>query len=394
MYDAARHVPLVADPWDESAAGASIAEIAGDALARFDPHAFWPAHPLDEGLSDGATQLYFGATGVIWALDHLARAGAGTRAFDFTPVLPRLLEASGAQHRRHPYPRHASYLMGEVGALLLWLKLAPEAAIADALAARITDNDGLPVMELMWGTPGTMLACVFAAAMTGEARWRGLWRGQAARLLADLGETRAGALWTQRLYGHVARYLGLVHGYAGNMGALLRGWDWLDAASRARIADAAPRALAALAWESDEGANWPAVAGEDQPPYLVQVCHGAPGIVVGLAGGPLADPDLDRLLRRAGDLIVRTGPLAKGPNLCHGTAGNGYALLKLHARGGDPARLAQARAFAMTAIAQCRDARRRYGRGRYSLWTGDLGLAVFLWDCIRGEAAFPTLDVF
>jgi hypothetical protein len=27
-------------------------------------------------------------------------------------------------------------------------------------------------------------------------------------------------------------------------------------------------------------------------------------------------------------------------------------------------------------------------------WTGDPGLAIYLWDCLRGTAAFPTLDVF
>ena len=48
----------------------------------------------------------------------------------------------------------------------------------------------------------------------------------------------------------------------------------------------------------------------------------------------------------------------------------------------------------MTAIAQCREARVRHGRGRYSLWTGDVGLAVYLRDCISGEPLFPTVDVF
>jgi len=56
--------------------------------------------------------------------------------------------------------------------------------------------------------------------------------------------------------------------------------------------------------------------------------------------------------------------------------------------------LERARAFAMTAIAQFRQARANYGRGRYSLWTGDLGLAVYLRDCISGAPAFPTVDVF
>jgi hypothetical protein len=31
---------------------------------------------------------------------------------------------------------------------------------------------------------------------------------------------------------------------------------------------------------------------------------------------------------------------------------------------------------------------------RYSLWTGDPGFAIYLWDCLRGCADFPTLDVF
>ena len=48
----------------------------------------------------------------------------------------------------------------------------------------------------------------------------------------------------------------------------------------------------------------------------------------------------------------------------------------------------------MTAIAQSREARARFGHGRYTLWTGDIGLAVFLWDCITGKPAFPTVDVF
>ena len=35
-----------------------------------------------------------------------------------------------------------------------------------------------------------------------------------------------------------------------------------------------------------------------------------------------------------------------------------------------------------------------FGQFRYYLWTGDLGFAGYLWDCLRAEAQFPTLDVF
>ena len=86
--------------------------------------------------------------------------------------------------------------------------------------------------------------------------------------------------------------------------------------------------------------------------------------------------------------------MAKGSNLCHGTAGNGYAFLKLYERTGDDRWLARARAFAMHAIAQAEEEASTLGRLRYSLWTGDPGLAIYLWDCLRGRAAFPTLDVF
>jgi hypothetical protein len=56
--------------------------------------------------------------------------------------------------------------------------------------------------------------------------------------------------------------------------------------------------------------------------------------------------------------------------------------------------LERARAFAMHAIAQFEADSERFGDLRYSLWTGDLGLALYLWDCIRGRPAFPTVDVF
>lgn len=388
MYEPARHVPLRPDPWDPAAAELAVREIVEDALARFDPERSWPAHPLDEGVADGATTLYFGAAGAIWALGHL-RVGR-----EFAPVLPRLLAANRAEYAAMGwYPDHASLLMGDVGVLLLTMRLAPEAALADRLHARIEANLELPVLELMWGTPGTMLAARFMAEITGHDRWRALYLTQARRLLAELEETEFGPLWTQRLYGRSSRYIGPVHGFAGNIQALFAGWDWLEDGPRVRVAGAVMRTLAATARESAMGVNWPAVAGEAYP-RLVQYCHGAPGIVTTFAASPVRAPELDSLLRRAGELVWGAGPLAKGSNLCHGTGGNGYALLRLYRHFGEPLWLERARAFAMTAIAQCRDARRRYRRGRYTLWTGDLGLAVYLRDCLAAEPRFPTMDVF
>ena len=132
----------------------------------------------------------------------------------------------------------------------------------------------------------------------------------------------------------------------------------------------------------------------EKPPTLCQHCHGAPGMVTTFAAAPFATPEFDALLLDAGQFTWAAGPLTKGSNLCHGTGGNGYAFLKLYRRTNDPIWLDRARQFAMTAIIQSRGARQVVGRERYSLWTGDVGLAIYLWDCITGEPRFPTVDVF
>jgi hypothetical protein len=393
--DPARHVPLRPLRWDERDAALTIEEIVSDALAHLDTERFWAAHPLDDGSRDGHTSLYFGATGAIWGIDYLARVGATKAHFDFRPMLSRLMNANQAEQRDYgDYAAHGSLLFGDLGTALSVMRLDPTPAIADLVYARADANTTLPVRELMWGLPGSMLACVHMAAMTTETRWRVLFAAQAARLLGELEETAQGPLWTQDLYGQRVPFLGPVHGYAGNMIALTRGWDWLTDDQRARIAAAIPRTLAANARRSDDGATWPAVAGSAKPPDLCQHCHGAPGMVTALADAPFRSDELESLLIQGGTFTWAAGPLAKGSNLCHGTGGNGYAFLKLYRRTKDLIWLERARAFAMTAIAQCREAHDQFGRGRYSLWTGDIGLAVYLWDCITAEPGFPTIDLF
>jgi hypothetical protein len=397
MLEYARHVPLQPLPWSANEARSAIEDIVSDALIHFDEKRFWPAHPLEDGLLDGHASFYFGATGVIWALEYLRRVGATEAHIDFRPVLQRLVEANKAQFtsgKNRGYAEHGSFLFGDMGTALLAMRLAPTPATADLIETRAKANMALPVRELMWGMPGSMLACVHMAEMTDEPRWRALFRLQASRLLDELQETPNGPLWTQDLYGSHLQYLGPVHGYAGNMIPLIRGWDWLSVEQRDRIADIVPRTLSMNAWRSDLGASWRAVVGYDRPPTLCQHCHGAPGMVTTFADAPFSSPAFDALLVEGGHFTWAAGPLAKGSNLCHGTGGNGYAFLKLHRRTKDPIWIERARAFATTAISQCREARKKFGRGRYSLWTGDVGLAVYLWDCLTGEPRFPTIDVF
>jgi hypothetical protein len=398
MYDPSRHLALISTDWDPDAARCAIQEIVDDAATRFDPDGLWPSHPLDEGVPDGNASLYFGAAGVLWALDFLKREGAAEHELDIASLLPRLLEVARQQFAfvapmSQIEPRRPSYLFGDVPVLLMMIRAGASGA-ADELFGRIEDNLDLPVLELMWGFAGNMLACLFAAKMTGESRWRELYLAQARRLLDELEDSDQGPLWTQDLYGQTRKFLGPVHGYAGNMLALLRGWDWLSDADQSRIRQAIPATLQANAQRDEMGVNWPGVVPADPTKLLVQHCHGAGGMVTALADRHVASPPLLALLQSGAELVWRAGPLAKGSNLCHGTGGNGFAFLKLHALTGDPIWLDRARAFAMHGIDQCRAAKAEYGRGRYSLWTGDVGLACFLHECLSGSARFPTIDVF
>jgi lantibiotic modifying enzyme len=115
-----------------------------------------------------------------------------------------------------------------------------------------------------------------------------------------------------------------------------------------------------------------------------QWCHGAPGIVATLAH--VLDVEL---AVAGGELAWRAGPLRKGASLCHGTAGNGYAFLALLERTGDERWLERARTFAMHAAGQVARSRSDYGRGFYTLWTGDLGTALYFADCIDGGGELP-----
>lgn len=395
MIEPSRHVPLRSEPWNQGGAVQAIDEIVGDALARFGGDQFWPAHPLDGGTSDGHSSIYVGAAGVIWALEYLKRVGTTKANFDFRPYLLQLLERTKREMATYEdYANNGSLLFGDMGTALLIMRLEPSSTLADLIHMRAAANTHLPIRELMWGMPGSMLACLSMSEITGEARWQAIYETQAERLIADLQETPDGPIWEQDLYDRHLKYLGPVHGYAGNMVPLLRGWEWLAEHQRARIADAVPRTLSKNAWRTDIGTSWRATVGHDKPPGLCQYCHGAPGMVVTFADAPFESAEFETLLVEGGQFSWAAGPLAKGSNLCHGTGGNGYAFLKLYRRTKDAMWLERARAFAMTAIAQCREARKEYGRGRYSLWTGDVGLAIYLWDCLTEAPHFPTIDIF
>jgi hypothetical protein len=402
LFDPQRHEPLEAHAWDETCARDWIARYVDDAHATFSREHLWPTHPRDAGddIADvPCPMLYFGAAGVIWALDHLARAGATAAPSDFASVVAELEARNTALVEPWGYGVEG-LLMGRSGIRLLHYRLAADrpdadtAAIAASIAASVAKNAGHPSLELLWGSPSTMHVALTMHEWTGETRWAELFRADAHKLRDSFLPAMDAPcrIWTQDLYGKKTRYTGAGHGFAGTASALIRGRALLPPESWAQWADDIVATTQAMAIREGPLANWP---GFLQPPgyvprMLVQWCHGAPGMVTSLAGLP--DPRLDDLLLAAGELTWAAGPLGKGGGLCHGTAGNGYAFLKLFKRTGDEHWLDCARAFAMHAMTQCDRMSNEHGMRRQSLWTGDPGVACYVWGCIAGDDAVPNLD--
>jgi hypothetical protein len=362
LFTPEAHETLTDEPWRAERARSAIASIVADAESAFDDG--WPMHPQDEADDLSGARLrtvYLGGAGVVDALHRLERRGFVELQRDYVPYLERSLDAEP------DFPDddgERSLWMGETGIRLVVQRLAPSQANLERLSELIAANGQDERCELMWGSPGTILAGrELGLDVTASVEWLH-------------GRREPDGLWTQHLYGEVRRFLGPAHGFAGCALAL------------GDVADVS-KTLRRFAVEEDGLVNWPGLAGialdaNRDGQIRTQWCHGAPGIVGTL--GHLLD---EELAVAGGELTWRAGPLRKGANLCHGTAGNGYAFLALLQRTGDERWLTRARAFAMHAVGQVERARSDYGRGRYSLWTGDPGTALYLADCIDGGGRLP-----
>jgi hypothetical protein len=369
LYDSAAFEPLTDEPWHEPRVRDGIAAIVADADAVFDPDGFWPAHEWDGWKAAlPMKNLYVGAAGVVFALDALRRRGLAETTLDLSEVALRALERWRAEpdfmeDDPVPEPRRAALLVGEAGILLVACRLADDGRLSDELRALIVANLENEAEDLMYGTPGTLVA---AAAMG----WDDL-AHESADALASRRD--AEGMWTQRIWGTSFRGVGTVHGLTGNVRALLQVDDPRNESLRVESA----AALARLATREDGLANW---SGEGK----LQWCTGAPGIV-----SAACDYLDEELLLAGAELVWQAGPPGeeKGHGICHGTSGNGFALLAAFDRTQDELWLERARRFAVHALAQA--ARMP---ARYSLFTGGAGTALFAAACLDADARYPLLE--
>jgi hypothetical protein len=396
LFTPDRHEPLGEAPFSEAAAREAIERIAACAERELDrADGRWSLEPAD-ALSEGdgpASGLYCGAAGVAWALDELADAGYVAPGL----VDRALVEALEVRRPEDPDTRIEGVWSGLAGVLAAAECRWPDASRRDRLFELARESLTSPALEPMEGHPGHMALAAQLHRRTGEQRWAGFWTEGAERLLAEWrrDDELAAWLWTQRLAGKDARYLGAAHGLVGNVHVLLQGGELLPAEKRDDVERRAVETLSRLAVVEDGRANWPAGAGDPltiRGRIRVQWCHGAPGVLTAMWDVAPDDDAWSELLLAAGRLVWEAGPLRDAPGLCHGTAGNAYALLALWRRTGDEQWLERARAFALHAAAQVEERTARRGHGWHSVFSGDEGVALCLVSCVAGDERLPIAD--
>jgi hypothetical protein len=389
LFTPKRHEPLSQHRFTETTAQEAIERIVLRAERELDrTSGLWPRDVADatrpgEGR---AASLYWGAAGVAWSLAELG-----------TDVDRRLVDA--LQFRLADDPDDPDYgeegvSFGLAGVLAVAEHLWPEPTRRDRLAELAASALAAPALEPMMGHPGHMAIAAQLHARTGEGRWADYWHAGAESLLADWRhDENAGTwLWTQRLGEQPTRYLGAAHGLVGNVQVLRRGGALLQTDVDRRAVET----LSRLAVVEGGHANWPPQA--DEPLLVndrirVQWCHGASGVITGMWDAEPENTEWSDLLLAAGRLVWDAGPIRDEPGLCHGTAGNAYALLALWQRTNDDLWLERARMFALHAAAQAEERAARLERGRHSLFTGDEGVALCITACLTGDSTnLPSAD--
>lgn len=209
--------------------------------------------------------------------------------------------------------------------------------------------------EVLYGRCGFLGTILFLRRDMGNPR---LLQETAIRIIADVltagrkaAQTRD--KWPLYYEWHGKCYFGGAHGLAGILFTLLQFPEELERfPDAAQLVRATADVLLSRRFKSN---NMPSSEGSYKD-CLVHWCHGATGFVPLLLrlARVYREPQYRELAASMGEVIWARGLLrSKGPGLCHGIPGNGYALLALHAEsptGEEAARwLRRARHFAVFA---------------------------------------------
>ncbi|MFT5635985.1 MAG: lantibiotic modifying enzyme [Cognaticolwellia sp.] len=400
LFDTARHELLTTTLWEDNIVQKEIISIIDDIEQSLLPNACWPTHPLDAESYPRVGpkwSAYAGAAGAIHGLQILKNYGYDARD------LSNLLEEVHSSFIKSPdVSVDFGLQIGEIGILVPRLLAEPNnQEVSQYLLKCMEETVDLPLYEITSGQSGMMHAALALYRKTGDICWKSIYIKGAKSLMDNWKEdTETGEWhWQSQVFGPKRHYYGACHGISGNANILLQGIDLLPSSYSEVTINRTIVTLNISAKREANLTNWILCTKPNIDKLLVQWCHGAAGIVTAMAMTPKDNSSssklLDELLESTGELVWQAGPLVKGSNICHGTSGNGYAFLYLYKRTGNSIWLDRARKFAIHAVEQCNRDRLHYGQGRYTLWTGDVGLAIYLHHCLYPEnSAIPGLDLF
>ncbi|KAB7506026.1 LanC-like protein 1 [Armadillidium nasatum] len=175
---------------------------------------------------------------------------------------------------------------------------------------------------------------------------------------------------------HDKNYFGAAHGVSGILTLLLQVHERL---TTSEVNDLIRPTVDRLATYIFPSGNLPSSEGSTSD-KLVHWCHGAPGAIFlfSYAYKVFKDPKYLNYAKGCADVIWLRGLLKKGYGLCHGTAGNGSALLFFYQVTGDIKYLYMASQFARW----CQD------YGKHNCRTPDRPLSMF--EGLAGTIYFLT----
>ncbi|RZC38582.1 lanC-like protein 3 -like [Asbolus verrucosus] len=364
--------------------------------------------PMDKNGGDG---LYLGTAGVSYMYYHLSKIPAMsehkhrflTKSVEY--LAPALNAIKNSSQRDI-----SSFILGNAGVY------AVAAAIYQAIGDKIQSDN----FKKMYREAGSIckdmqfLSCGSDELFVGRAGYvlGALWLSKETNTELPKGDIYAlcnTMVESGRKYAHRHRcpcplmysyyqveYLGAAHGLCTILQALLTVPGYLDANPvHAREVKTTIDYLLSL---QDSGGNFPCASDEiGARSELVHWCHGAGGMIYLMAKAYLVwnEPKYLKSCEKMAELIWAKGLLKKGPGICHGVAGNGYAFLLLYRLTGKPKHLYRGIAFAKFMQTDEFVKGARTPDYPFSLYEGIAGTACFLGDLMcPQQAVFPFSDVF
>uniref|UniRef100_A0A915DU35 Uncharacterized protein n=1 Tax=Ditylenchus dipsaci TaxID=166011 RepID=A0A915DU35_9BILA len=285
---------------------------------------------------------YTGIAGVGYALLRVSKLPLSSSS-EYINICNQFVEYQMAHSRDVSRSRFARYLTGSLGLYCIQ-------GICESMAGKPTDHIGARFKELV--DIGWLLAAVLTLRM--ETR-------QHVITDQDIQLVLQAMLKSGRQYAnhhkspaplfyqwHGKEYLGAAHGLSGIMQMMLSFWSLLDHRAQQEVKQTVDWMVSIQTKEGNFASSTGHIGKSMGEHELVHWCHGATGVIQMLIAAYLAFQDHKYLTaaRKCASLIWNKGLLKKGPGICHGVAGSGYAFLLMYRLTFEEQYLSMAKAFA------------------------------------------------